>query len=307
MIWGLCGPVWGSSLFGEPFFCSCPAPEWSLRYNVSSFSWTRGTCTPLVARSVAGRVGGTCSRWTREKQRHTCGSDAGNHCDQSHLRTYWYDAAPDAVPTEEQLEFGAQRGVKLRLGRLTQSGQKGVDSRIVRDLIVLPRNGAVSTIYLMSGDEDVREGVVEAQELGVSVVLLGIEPPAGRYNQAATLIREADDLITLSRSDCEHFLSLRSTIGRAAQPLRKPVEIELPQNASGEDFGRLYGAECRARLTPDAAAKVMEDRPRIPRTFDADLLKAAVGQLGDLDDQDRRAIRRGFWVGFEAAEIPIET
>ena len=31
---------------------------------------------------------------------------------------------------------------------------------------MLSRNGAVSTAYFMSGDEDVREGVVEAQEFG---------------------------------------------------------------------------------------------------------------------------------------------
>ena len=71
----------------------------------------------------------------------------GNHCDQALLRTYWYDAAPDAVPTSDQLQIGAQQGVKLRLGRLSKHGQKGVDSRIVRDLIVLSRNRAVSSVY----------------------------------------------------------------------------------------------------------------------------------------------------------------
>lgn len=83
-----------------------------------------------------------------EKVSHFLRERCGEHCDQAHLRTYWYDGAPDAVPTLDQLRFGEQQGVKLRLGRLTKNGQKGVDSRIVRDLIVLPRNGAVSTIYL---------------------------------------------------------------------------------------------------------------------------------------------------------------
>ena len=55
-----------------------------------------------------------------------------SHAKQVHLRTYWYDAAPDAVPTDDQLHIGGQQGVKLRLGRLTKHGQKGVDSRIVR-------------------------------------------------------------------------------------------------------------------------------------------------------------------------------
>ena len=117
-----------------------------------------------------------------------------SHCDQVHLRTYWYDGAPDAVPTDDQVRVGEEQGVKLRLGRLTRHGQKGVDPHIVRDLIVLSRNGAMSTAYLMSGDEDERKGVIEAQEFGVAVIVLGIEPSVGRTNQAATLIREADDL-----------------------------------------------------------------------------------------------------------------
>ena len=120
-----------------------------------------------------------------EKATRVLRERCGNHCDQAHLRTYWYDGAPDAVPTSDQLQIGGQQGVKLRLGRLTKDGQKGVDSRIVRDLIVLSRNRAVSTVYLMSGDEDVREGVVEAQEFGVAVILLGIEPRSGQFNQAA--------------------------------------------------------------------------------------------------------------------------
>jgi len=72
----------------------------------------------------------------------------GNHCDQAHLRTYWYDGAPDAVPTSDQLQIGGQQGVKLRLGRLSKHGQKGVDSRIVRDLIVLSRNHHVVALGL---------------------------------------------------------------------------------------------------------------------------------------------------------------
>jgi hypothetical protein len=66
---------------------------------------------------------------------------------QKYLRTYWYDAAVHALPTAEHNRLADERGIKLRLGRMTHGGQKGVDSRIVRDLIVLPRNGAVRTIF----------------------------------------------------------------------------------------------------------------------------------------------------------------
>ena len=46
---------------------------------------------------------------------------------------------------------------------------------------------------MLSGDEDIREGVAEAQDQGISVVLLGISPLPGQYNQARSLVQEADD------------------------------------------------------------------------------------------------------------------
>ena len=125
------------------------------------------------------------------------------------LRTYWYDGAPDGAPTPAHISLAHQAGVKVRLGRTVPSGerfvQKGVDSLIVRDLMRLSQNRAISTAYLLGGDEDLREGMVEAQEMGVRVVLVGIEP-FGEQNQAGTLIREADDVIVLSREQlAPHF------------------------------------------------------------------------------------------------------
>lgn len=219
----------------------------------------------------------------------------GNHCDLPHLRTYWYDGAPNAVPTEEHLRFGTQQGVKLRLGRLTRRGQKGVDARIVRDLIVLSRNNAIRTAYLMSGDEDVREGVVEAQEFGVSVVLLGIEPPPNQYNQAATLVREADDSIILSRSDCTKFISLRA---EEAAGLRLTLRAEIQEGATPSEFGVACGIAVRSQLDAGSVATMLESHPRIPKHIDAWLIKDGGERFGDpLDQPNRHAIRGGFWDG----------
>ena len=227
--------------------------------------------------------------------RNRCGS----HCDQVHLRTYWYDGAPDAVPTSDQLQIGGQQGVKLRLGRLSKHGQKGVDSRIVRDLIVLARNRAVSTIYLMSGDEDVREGVVEAQEFGVAVILLGIEPLPGQFNQAATLVREADDIIPLSRSDCTRFIS-RSDDETGRPHLTRSVNVD--EDASPAEFGKAYGRATRSALDPEAVSRILAGRPRIPRSVDVGLVKNAASRFGDpLVEGDRHEVRAGFWKGIETA------
>ncbi len=129
------------------------------------------------------------------------------------LRTYWYDGARDGTPTAVHSALGARSGVKLRLGRTVDAGanrivQKGVDSLIVRDLIRLSQNRAITTAYLLGGDEDLRQGMVEAQDMGVRVVLVGIEPFPER-NQAASLIREADDLVVLGREVLESAFKRR--------------------------------------------------------------------------------------------------
>lgn len=65
--------------------------------------------------------------------------------------------------------------MKVRLGFVNSVGeQKGVDSLIVTDMIALARNRAISDAVLMSGDEDLRVGVQQAQELGVRAGCLGI-------------------------------------------------------------------------------------------------------------------------------------
>lgn len=229
------------------------------------------------------------------------------HSGQRYLRTYWYDASSNAVPTQEQNLLAQQRGIKLRLGRLTAHGQKGVDSRLVRDLIVLPRNGAVGSIYLLTGDEDVREGVAEAQELGVSVVLLGIETLPRRRNQAQTLVQEADDVLILSRSQCSGFLSARTSAPPAPPSVAGPGPAAGPPAVSAagrttlgpEEFGKRFGEQWRANTDSSSVADVVRDRPRIPKDLDAEMLKAAATALGiKPDDETRKLVRKGFWSSF---------
>src|ERR1051326_5192634 len=100
-------------------------------------------------------------------------------------------------PTASHIAVSSLQGVQLRLGRLTRAGQKGVDSRIVRDLIVLSRNRGITDAFLLSGDDDLREGVMEAQEVGVRVTLVGVAPLTGFQNQAPSLVRAADATIVL--------------------------------------------------------------------------------------------------------------
>lgn len=99
--------------------------------------------------------------------------------------------------------------------------QKGVDSLIVTDMIELARNRAMADAILFSGDEDLRVGVQQAQEFGIRVHLLGIEP--SRKNQSAYLIQETDSVHEWRREEIEKFLSLTDQRGLA------PHREDLPQ------------------------------------------------------------------------------
>ena len=120
------------------------------------------------------------------------------------LRTYWYDGARGGTPTAEQQRIAALPDVKLRLGRITtKNQQKGVDALILLDLVALARERAISEAYLLSGDEDLREGVRAAQDLGVRVTLIGIPTSDGSRNQSRELVNEADKSVMLNKDDLE--------------------------------------------------------------------------------------------------------
>ena len=139
------------------------------------------------------------------KLRATAESQTGNA---NLLRIYWYDGALHRGASDEQQRLADTDDVKVRLGAINIAGQqKGVDSLIVTDLIELARNRAISDAVLLSGDEDIRVGVQIAQNFGVRVHLIGIEPSRG--NQSRLLLQEVDTKTEWSRSDLAGILSLK--------------------------------------------------------------------------------------------------
>jgi len=132
------------------------------------------------------------------------------------LRTYWYDASLTGQPEHDQLTIADLQGVRLRLGRLVRGEQKGVDSRIVRDLIVLARDRAIAEAYLLAGDEDLCEGVQEAQDQGVRVTLLAVPG----VNQSRLLMQQADQNEQLPEAFWRsHFAVVEE----------KPAPVEVPE------------------------------------------------------------------------------
>jgi uncharacterized LabA/DUF88 family protein len=205
----------------------------------------------------------------------------------SHLRTYWYDGAANAVATAEHERIGNLPYVKVRLGRIHQGQQKGVDALIYKDLMTLARERAIARAYLVSGDEDLREGVIAAQEMGVQVILVGV-PTRQRTNQSAALVREADEHVVLDRAFwAAHFSS----------PTRPPTPRGDVTEEDAERIGGSFAAGWIKKAGADARAELVAEKPRIPRTIDYELITEAETVLGSLNQREnlKRAVRSGFW------------
>lgn len=219
---------------------------------------------------------------------------AAEHCELQALRLYWYDGARDRIPTSDHLAIGNLPYVKVRLGRIGQDGkQKGVDALIYRDLMTLARERAISRAYLLSGDEDLREGVVAAQDLGVQVVVVGL----GRTNSSSTsqsrdLIREADEHIVLDSDFLKKFFTLPS----AAKDI---TEVE---GGDVTRVGKELGAQWANQATQSEIQAIL-DQNSLPREIDAQLLKDASRSLdvSRIPDDLVRDLRAAFTSSVESA------
>lgn len=224
------------------------------------------------------------------------------------LRTYWYDGAPNGVPTAEHELIGGLPYVKVRLGRIHSGQQKGVDALIYRDLMTLARERAISRAYLLSGDEDLREGVVAAQDMGVQVILVGI-PTSQRANQSAALVREADEHVVLPKEYWARFF-----LGAAAQAAPRAAEVSAPPTPElARAVGRAFAVEWVEGATAQALAGLLKGAPRIPGELDYALLTEAENGLGSLKGQQelRHELRAGFWAAVDetahAARLALDT
>lgn len=201
------------------------------------------------------------------------------------LRIYWYDGTGSG-PTPPQRALAFRDNMKLRLGFVTPHGeQQGVDTLLVSDLITLSKNRAMADALILTGDEDIRVGVQHAQECGIRVHLLGIEPT--RENQSALLAQEVDTLRELSRAEVASFLSKAS--GRAAEP---PEDDETRAALEETAF------EVADALDPDEVDEALDaaDQGSVPPNIDRRLLIAGTQAIGgnQLSPEQKRFIRSAF-------------
>ncbi len=143
------------------------------------------------------------------------------------------------------------------------------------------------TAYVLSGDEDVREGIVAAQALGVRVVLVGID--SGVPNQARTLVREADELILLDAAFWARFI--RRT-GEAEE-----TDGEAAALARASRVAAAFAIRLLRDSPPERVEELLARHPVIPSGLDARLLRAGERAFGSLRDRPevKVELRAGFW------------
>jgi hypothetical protein len=186
------------------------------------------------------------------------------------------------------------QNVKVRLGFVNSVGeQKGVDSLIVTDMITLAPNRAICDAVLVSGDEDLRVGVQQAQEFGVRVHLLGIKPSRG--SQSLFLLQEADTTHEWTAEEMSVFLRCQPS-----QPfLAVPVIVDPePSPVKPEDRLNAVAVRVSARLAQteiEALVDAVERMGQVPREVDAQLLGGARDEIGrDLNPSEKKDIRKHF-------------
>ena len=210
------------------------------------------------------------------------------------LRIYWYDGTATG-PTPQQLALAYRPSMKLRLGFVNQHGeQQGVDSLVVTDLINLARNRAMADALVLTGDEDIRVGVQQAQELGVRVHLLGISP--ARENQSGFLVQEADSVRELALTEVQTFLTRvpQPTNAMATAASAVAMQLAATQRGSLEVAAQLIADE----LKPEEMEAVLKESVggSVPSQIDRRLLLAGSQALGGtpLTPEQKRRVRAEF-------------
>lgn len=199
------------------------------------------------------------------------------------LRIYWYDGT-SIGPTPQHNTLADQPNIKVRLGFVNSMGeQKGVDSLIVTDMITLARNRAIASCVLLSGDEDIRVGVQQAQEYGVRVHLLGIKPVRG--SQSLFLLREADSSHEWAEGDINSFLRCdqsQSTLVPPASPTDVGMSAGRSQGSVEDSLLRIARELAEEIALLDVSTMVDEIRVtnQRPRHIDARLLAMSRNAVG---------------------------
>jgi uncharacterized LabA/DUF88 family protein len=225
------------------------------------------------------------------------------------LRLYWYDGAKNGQMTAEHRAMVSVDDVQLRLGSINNVGQqKGVDSRIVTDLIDLAQKHAIADAVVVSGDADLAVGIEIAQRSGVRVGLLGFSGKSAigskvvKHAQSEEIVLIADRHLVITPD--EKWLS---TITHTPIVLQAPSPSITKQVAAALAVTNST-ASSTSDNTVDTATpvqaffssleikpKAAELLPSIPGEIDKLLLNSVRTYIGRvLTDAEKRKVRAQF-------------
>lgn len=202
-------------------------------------------------------------------------------------------------PSPEQMALADSADIKIRLGQVNSAGeQKGVDALIITDIIDLARNQAISDAVLVSGDEDVRVGVMLAQQFGVRVHLVGINP--ARSNQSRPLVQEADTSVMWDEAMIRTFLTYRPpvtppVVAAVAAPATATVSVAATEVSLGAQIEPLVVALSASDLA-GLKTQFATGRHEVPSEHDKHLLRIGRTYYGQstLVAAEKSALRAAF-------------
>ena len=151
-------------------------------------------------------------------------------------RQNWYDGIPDTGPHRYQRALRTCNGVQLRTGQLIEWGerraQKGVDTRLVADMVIAGLQQQVTDFVLVSGDADMIPGVEEAANNGVRVHLYGFG-----WDSMSSALRHSCDTTTIldPREDFADAMKLQILEGPLPPTVREPHCDEDAENQGDEE------------------------------------------------------------------------
>lgn len=198
------------------------------------------------------------------------------------LRIYWYDGANGNRLSTDQQIIANTNDVKLRLGIINSAGQqKGVDAKIVTDLVELSRNRSISDAVLLGGDEDLRIGIELAQEYGIRAHLLCID----QAGTSPTLKQECDTVTFLKKEEISLILSIREA----------PPIVTNNNATTIPEVVQQYIDSLSSKDRQDLQQVLSTPSASIPREHDGKLLGKARDALGgDLTPDEKKELRSEF-------------
>jgi hypothetical protein len=136
----------------------------------------------------------------------------------------------------------------------------------------MARERAIGRAYMVAGDEDLRESVVEAQRHGIQVVLLGMHVSEGQ-NQSSRLVRDCDEYVELPPDVWQPFCSLRTA--EDDEPAHEDI-------VAVRQIARTYAQGWLSRHDNKQTKALLANFPDLPRDLDVDLVHAAEESLGSM-------------------------